>query len=243
MSSHGLRLWHWALVLVALLGSSAAASVEEVTSEAQFKKILSDYPAVVVDFYSQTCGPCIMMAPIYKEVAKEYDGRLKLRVEPDGDRDDFANVAAFPATGNTAKVYFSIATQTFYRWTGSAYAETYPYAAVRLLADTAVLGLDQPLFYNVAFTEVIFNGQSGRIKPFTFQAPIADIEVSLIEVMPPPGQTSGQGINAPMLSGAEFDEDGDLVFVNAGGSLLDPIEIPSGTLVFTDNGDGTWSVG
>lgn len=78
MSSHGLRLWLWALVLVALLGSSAAASVEEVTSEAQFKKILSDYPAVVVDFYSQTCGPCIMMAPIYKEVAKEYDGRLKL---------------------------------------------------------------------------------------------------------------------------------------------------------------------
>jgi len=182
-----------------------------------------------------------LAAPIVARI--DVDGRLKLRVEPDGDRDDFANVAAFPATGNTAKVYFSIATQTFYRWTGSAYAETYPYAAVRLLADTAVLGLDQPLFYNVAFTEVIFNGQSGRIKPFTFQAPIADIEVSLIEVMPPPGQTSGQGINAPMLSGAEFDEDGDLVFVNAGGSLLDPIEIPSGTLVFTDNGDGTWSVG
>merc|ERR1719310_473409 len=33
--------------------------------------------AVVVDFYSQTCGPCIMMAPIFKEVAKEYEGRVK----------------------------------------------------------------------------------------------------------------------------------------------------------------------
>jgi thioredoxin 1 len=73
-----LRLQLGPLVLAALLRASAAASVEEVTSEAQFKKILSEHPAVVVDFYSQTCGPCIMMAPIYKEVAKEYDGRLKL---------------------------------------------------------------------------------------------------------------------------------------------------------------------
>ena len=182
-----------------------------------------------------------LAAPIVARI--DIDGRLKLRVEPDGDRDDFANVAAFPSTGNTAKVYFSIATQTFYRWTGSAYAVTYPYAEVRLLADTALLDLDQPLFYNVAFTEVIFNGAPGRIKPFRFQAPSYDTEVSLISVMPPPGLTSGVGINAPMLSGAEFDESGDLVFVNADGSLLTPIEIPSGTLVFTDNGDGTWSAG
>lgn len=67
-----------ALVLLAAARTSSAAAVEEVTSEAQFKKILSEHPAVVVDFYSQTCGPCIMMAPIYKEVAKEFDGRLKL---------------------------------------------------------------------------------------------------------------------------------------------------------------------
>jgi hypothetical protein len=182
-----------------------------------------------------------LAAPIVARI--DIDGRLKLRVEPDGDRDDFANVAAFPSTGNTAKVYFAIATQTFYRWTGSAYAVTYPYAAVRLLADTALLDLDLPLFYNVAFTEVIFNGAPGRIKPFTFQAPTYDTEVSLISVMPPPGLTSGVGINAPMLSGAEFDENGDLVFTNADGSLLDPIEIPSGTVIFIDNEDGTWSVG
>merc|ERR1719387_1124791 len=57
-------------VLLALL-SAANAAVEEVTNEKDFKKVLSDNVAVVVDFYSQTCGPCIMMAPKFKDMAKE----------------------------------------------------------------------------------------------------------------------------------------------------------------------------
>jgi len=64
------------LLAAALLGLASGA-VEEVTTQSQFQKILADNMAVVVDFYSQTCGPCIMMAPIFKEVAKEYDGRVK----------------------------------------------------------------------------------------------------------------------------------------------------------------------
>ena len=46
-------------------------AVEEVSDEKTFKKILAENPAVVVDFYSQTCGPCIMMAPVFKDAAKE----------------------------------------------------------------------------------------------------------------------------------------------------------------------------
>merc|ERR1719231_2028454 len=64
-------------MILALLLQLAAAAVEEVADERTFKKILSDNPAVVVDFYSQTCGPCIMMAPKFKELAKEYEGRVK----------------------------------------------------------------------------------------------------------------------------------------------------------------------
>jgi len=64
------------LLLLALV-AVGLAEVEEVTSESQFKKILSSNAAVAVDFYSTTCGPCIMIAPKYKELSKEYDGRVK----------------------------------------------------------------------------------------------------------------------------------------------------------------------
>lgn len=33
--------------------------------------------AVAVDFYADWCGPCKMMAPIFEEVAAEYDGKVK----------------------------------------------------------------------------------------------------------------------------------------------------------------------
>jgi hypothetical protein len=66
--------------------------------------------------------------------------------------------------------------------------------------------------------------------------------VSLIEVMPPPNKITASGINAPMLQSAYFDTDGRLVFVNADGTVLSPIEIPLAATVFVDNGDSTWSV-
>lgn len=37
----------------------------------------SDIP-VLVDFYADWCGPCKMIAPIIEELAKEYDGKVKI---------------------------------------------------------------------------------------------------------------------------------------------------------------------
>lgn len=162
-------------------------------------------------------------APIVARI--DTDGRLKLRVEPDGDRDDFANVAAFPGTGTTAKVYFAIDTQTFYRWTGSAYAETYPYAAVRLLADTALLELASDLYYRVSFSEVVFNGGPGYLAPFTFQAPSTDTTINLIEVGRQPGQPAS-GITKIAPGAVRLADNGtDIVFSFASVDLDEPISL------------------
>ena len=45
------------------------------------------------------------------------------------------------------------------------------FAPVRLLADTALLELDTPLYYKVTFTAVTYGGKIGSITSFTFQAP------------------------------------------------------------------------
>jgi hypothetical protein len=47
---------------------------------------------------------------------------------------EYANLAGFPATGETAKIYVALNTNAIYRWTGSAYIEISPTAGN---ADTA----------------------------------------------------------------------------------------------------------
>lgn len=48
-----------------------------VTDSTFDKEVLQSKTPVIVDFYSEWCGPCRMLAPIYADTCKQYDNKLK----------------------------------------------------------------------------------------------------------------------------------------------------------------------
>lgn len=52
--------------------------VKEVSDSNFEEEILKSGTPCLVDFWAPWCGPCKMIAPILDELAKEYDGKIKI---------------------------------------------------------------------------------------------------------------------------------------------------------------------
>jgi len=55
-----------------------ADNVMTVTSSTWDKEVLQSDKLVMVDFWAVWCGPCRMIAPSIEELAKEYEGKIKV---------------------------------------------------------------------------------------------------------------------------------------------------------------------
>jgi thioredoxin 1 len=52
---------------------------EIILTDKNFKQEINESSGVaVVDFWAEWCGPCKMIAPIIEEIAKEFEGKVKV---------------------------------------------------------------------------------------------------------------------------------------------------------------------
>jgi thioredoxin len=55
-----------------------SADIVSVTDSSFEQEVLNSASPVLVDYWAEWCGPCKMIAPVLEEIAREYDGRLKI---------------------------------------------------------------------------------------------------------------------------------------------------------------------
>ena len=73
---------------------------EVVVTKANFNtEVIGSKVPVVADFWAEWCGPCKMIAPILKELAKEYKDKLKVAkidVDQEPDLASQFNIVSIP---------------------------------------------------------------------------------------------------------------------------------------------------
>ena len=76
-----------------------SAQIVHVTDETFEPQVLKSDLPVLVDYWAEWCGPCKAVAPILDEVAREYDGKLrvaKLNVDDNTEVPKKYNIRGIP---------------------------------------------------------------------------------------------------------------------------------------------------
>lgn len=67
-------------------------AVKEVNDQNFAEEVLNASSPVLVDFWAPWCGPCRLVSPVVDEIAKEYDGKLKVvKVNTDDNPETASN--------------------------------------------------------------------------------------------------------------------------------------------------------
>ncbi len=78
------------------------ANIKDATTGTFENEVLKSTEPVLIDFWAPWCRPCRMVAPVVEEIAKEYEGKVKVMKLNTDENMDIAikyNILSIPTLG------------------------------------------------------------------------------------------------------------------------------------------------